>query len=94
MSEHFPEDDERCVDVIDQACKVEQRIRDNDVAIARARSAPEQVQREDEKGTLYWPVTECVDCGDDIPLPRLQLARIRCVVCQEKLEKRRMQHGS
>lgn len=30
----------------------------------------------------------CIDCGDDIPEGRLALGKIRCVHCQELLEKR------
>ena len=50
-----------------------------------AKLAPEQVRLAD--GT--WPTTECVDCGEEIPEKRLEMARIRCVVCQEILEKRK-----
>lgn len=31
--------------------------------------------------------THCVECGDDIPAERLNLGRIRCVYCQERIEK-------
>lgn len=93
MSDLFPDNDDRCVDPLDQASKVEQKMREADLAAARARSAPEQEQVKDENGNLYWPITECVDCGDDIPPARLQLARIRCVYCQEKLEKGNRLHG-
>lgn len=105
MSELFPEDEDRCVDVIDQACKVEQRLRANSVALARGRAAPEQVQQPvlDEAGEpmldgagqplMYWPVTECVDCDDDIPPARLALGRVRCITCQSKKELKEKQYG-
>lgn len=92
MSTIFPEED-RCADLIDQASQVETRLRENDVAKARHKSLPEQAQVEDEAGNLYWPITECVACGDDIPTERLNLAKIRCLLCQEKLETRGRQYG-
>lgn len=30
----------------------------------------------------------CVSCGDDMPEERLKMGRVRCVYCQEALEKR------
>lgn len=30
----------------------------------------------------------CVSCGDDIPPERLKMGRVRCVYCQDELEKR------
>lgn len=104
MSETFP-DDERCTDPIDQACQTETRLRANDLALARAKAAPEQVQVamldeaghkvSDEAGNLvmYWPITECVACGDDIPPPRLALGRVRCIVCQTEKELKEKQRG-
>lgn len=92
MSETFPDED-RCSDLIDQASQTESRMRENDVALARAKAAPEQVPREDKHGVLYWPVTECVDCGSDIPDGRLALAKVRCIVCQEAKEKKNKQHA-
>jgi hypothetical protein len=106
MSDLFPEDEDRCADPIDHASRVETRLRENDVALARARSKPEQVQKpvigpdgkplRDPHGNaiMYWPITECIDCGDDILEGRLKLGRIRCVICQEKLEKRGKMHGA
>lgn len=105
MSEAFPENEERCADPIDQACAVEQRMRDNDLAVARALSKPEQEPMRaldldgkpltDDEGmpVMVWGITECVDCDDDIPPARLALGKVRCVVCQGKLEKRRKLHG-
>lgn len=105
MSETFPDSVERCTDPIDEACKTETRMRENDIALARAKSAPEQLQLPtlgedgkpllDERGVMimYWPITECVVCDEPIPLGRLALARIRCVTCQGILEKWNSQHG-
>lgn len=106
MSEMFPEDSDRYTDPIDQACQVETRMRENDVAAARLRAAPEQVQLPvlDEAGKpchaesgeplMYWPITECEDCGDDIPPPRLALGKVRCIACQTNKEKRSKQYGA
>lgn len=35
----------------------------------------------------------CIDCGDDIPQVRLNMGKIRCVYCQEALEKKNKLHG-
>lgn len=35
----------------------------------------------------------CIDCGLDIPELRLQMGKIRCVICQDKLERRRKQYA-
>ena len=91
-SEIFPEE-ERCADPIDEAGRTEARMRANDIAKAQFKARPEQVQLKDEDNNLYWPITACVDCGDDIPTPRLNLAKIRCLLCQEKRETRGRQHG-
>lgn len=32
---------------------------------------------------------ECVECGEEIPLPRLKMHKVRCVECQNDLEKDR-----
>lgn len=32
---------------------------------------------------------ECVECGEEIPLPRLKMHKVRCVDCQNDLEKDR-----
>ena len=92
MSETFPDED-RCSDLIDQASQTESRMRENDVALARAKAAPEQVQEKDKYGVLYWPVTECVDCDNEIPAGRLALAKVRCIICQGAKEKRDKQRA-
>ena len=90
MSETFPEDESRCPDPIDNASMIEDKVRQHAVAIARSKAAPEQAQVKDKvTGILYWPVTECVDCDDPIPVARLAHARVRCVSCQTVLEQRK-----
>lgn len=71
-------------DDVDQANELAQKMNDAAVAQARAKSKPEQVQNPD--GT--WPVTECIDCGIDIEPGRVALGKVRCLTCQEVLEKR------
>ena len=53
------------------------------IAAQQRKMAPEQVQNPDGS----WPVTECLACGDDIPLPRIQMGKVRCVFCQERRER-------
>lgn len=76
-------------DPLDQAAQLSQRLADAGVAEARHRAAPEQVQNAD--GT--WPVTECVECDGELG-QRMQLGKIRCIYCQERLEKREAGYGS
>ena len=71
-------------DDIDQANELAQRMNDAAVAQAMAKSLPEQIQRPDGS----WPVTECDDCGIDIEPGRVALGKVRCLTCQEALEKR------
>jgi RNA polymerase-binding transcription factor DksA len=35
----------------------------------------------------------CIDCGEEIPQLRLSMGRIRCVYCQESLERKNKLHG-
>lgn len=67
----------------DMATQVEDIFTSAALAAQRAKAAPQQVPNPD--GT--YPITECVDCDDEIVPDRLKLGRIRCVYCQEKLEK-------
>jgi RNA polymerase-binding transcription factor DksA len=52
-------------------------------AIARVQAA---LDKQRESASL----SECEDCGDDIPLQRQQTIRgvTRCVACQERVERR------
>ena len=75
---------ERSADILDQADEATQRFREAKEAEIRQKLKPEQVQNDD--GT--WPHEFCVECGDDLPLGRIELGRIRCVVCQEKIERK------
>lgn len=68
-------------DHLDQAQELTTQLNDAYVSNARRLSAPEQVQRADGS----WPQTEC-DCGEPLGA-RLQMGKIRCLACQEDLEK-------
>ena len=76
---------EACADILDQASNVTLASTANQIAHLSNLAAPEQVQNED--GT--WPVTECTSCGNDIEEGRLNLGKVRCLRCQETLEKKR-----
>lgn len=71
-------------DVLDRASDLTQELTDSAIAEQRRKARPEQVQNADGS----WPVTECVDCDAEIPPGRLALGRIRCVYCQEAVERR------
>lgn len=77
------EEFEREPDVLDQASRLTQTLNDAYVGQARLLNAPQQKQNADGS----WPITECVDCDDPIPAGRLALARIRCIHCQEDVER-------
>lgn len=76
-------------DPLDQASENELASTEMYVAQARERNKPEQVKNED--GT--WPETECIDCGVEIPKGRLELGKVRCIDCQEIIEKRQRMIG-
>lgn len=71
-------------DDLDRAADLTQMYADDAIREATFRVGPQQVQRAD--GT--WPFPECTDCDNEIPMARLQMGRIRCVYCQERLEKK------
>lgn len=80
---------ERFADPLDQADQVTQSHMDDAISHAAHLSAPEQMPVLNADGVLVWPVTECVDCGDEIEEGRLALGKVRCLRCQTRLEKRR-----
>ena len=69
--------------VSDKASQAEDIFTNAALAAQRAKAAPQQVPNPD--GT--YTITECVDCDDEIIPERLKMGCIRCVYCQEKLEK-------
>lgn len=52
-------------------------------AAIRALMKPEYLITEDG---WYCPL-QCVDCGENIPVPRLQMERKRCISCQALIER-------
>lgn len=76
---------ERFSDTLDQAQQINEKHMEASIEAARSLNKPEQVQNPD--GT--WPEPDCIDCGEEIPEPRLKLGRVRCVECQEVLERKR-----
>jgi len=69
-------------DDLDRAAELTLQLADAAVEEAQRAIAPQQVQLPDGS----WPNPEC-ECGDPIPEARLRLGRIRCVSCQEALER-------
>lgn len=82
MDEH---DNERALDVFDQATQVEELHRNQALAAHRARQAPREAPDEDDEGNRY-----CLDCGDEIPRNRILAAphAVRCVKCESRRENR------
>ena len=70
---------EACADILDQASNVTLASTANQIAYLSYLATPEQVQNPDGS----WPVTECVECSDDLPKGRMELGFIRCVACAE-----------
>lgn len=87
---------DRSADILDEASQLEAKTVASATAAIQKLTAPQSYRRED--GTLLtqgrrkdgtWVIPECVDCEDEIHLSRLELGRIRCVVCQSIEEKHR-----
>lgn len=89
MSVDFPDEAERCADLIDEAGRITDMHNQHYIAAARAKSAPEQIRNAD--GT--WPITECVECATELNHVRLMMGRVRCFACQTDKEKRGTRHG-
>ena len=77
---------ERQIDPLDQAAQTAGEMVNDGVAAIRRAAAYEQVP--DENGV--YPHTHCIeeDCGEELPIERLKLGRVRCVTCQSLREKR------
>ena len=69
----------------------QQTVADDDVFVAQQNEINEAIHKSRE--ALYKPsdVTECIDCGDDIPEARKIAipSTERCVHCAEVAEKRK-----
>jgi RNA polymerase-binding transcription factor DksA len=68
-------------DESDRASAIEAIFNEDALRDAKKRAQPET--HPDFDGT------HCVGCGEEIPAARLELSRIRCVECQDQLERRR-----
>lgn len=75
---------ERYADPLDRASSVSQEFLEQNLARISDRNKPEQVRLPD--GT--WPHPDCIDCGEEIPQGRLELGKVRCIYCQEALERK------
>jgi len=82
------EDAERYADPLDQAGKAEDDHKTSHIDALRRLAEPEQVQHSDGS----WPISECIECDSDLG-KRKELGKIRCIPCQERLEKRRAGYG-
>lgn len=82
---------ERHIDPLDQASEATAEMVAGAVEARRLAAAPQQVPNAEG----IYPHTHCVeeDCGVELPLERLKLGRIRCVDCQEIIEKRAKSRG-
>lgn len=74
------QDSENYADELDRAAVLQDRMNEDALAAAKEKNKPET--HPDFDGET------CVECGEDMPLVRLQLGRIRCISCQQIREKR------
>ena len=65
-------------DPFDEASDIEIAERDEAIMRTRKLTAPETHPDFDYQ--------HCIECGEEIPKPRLILGKIRCVDCQRQLE--------
>lgn len=72
-------------DNLDKATDLAMLQNETSIAEVRHRARPEQEIGTDGR----WPKTHCDDCDAHIPVARLRLGKIRCIYCQEALERRR-----
>ena len=68
-------------DSLDHASDIQDNINKAGIAAAALRTAPQT--HPDFDGV------NCVTCGDELPQVRLAYGRIRCVICQTAIERRR-----
>lgn len=84
-------------DVLDRGVGITMRATADAERAVRLLTEPQSIPNPDGKGgRIYqvkqpdgtYPIPECVSCFDEIPLLRMEMGRIRCVHCQEFLEKK------
>ena len=87
---------EKCPDPLDQASQyAEEEVADR-IGHYSWLARPEQRQVKvtvDGVEVLRWETEECVDCGYEIEPGRLELAKIRCFICQSAKDKRDKTYG-
>lgn len=83
------EESEHLADVLDRATVNTTAYTNACIDKAQQAAKPEQVQVDG-----VWPITECVDCSDEIPAGRLALGRVRCVHCQGVKERKQANYTS
>lgn len=76
---------DKFADPLDEATALAASMADAGVEQARRANMPETHPDFDGES--------CVSCGDTIPDERLAMGRVRCVVCQTKIELRNKQHA-
>ena len=70
-------------DVLDEGDQASAfQMRENALALERAKAAMAPETHPDFDGET------CVKCGDDIPEARLKMGKVRCVICQDQLERK------
>lgn len=72
-------------ELIDAAQDEQRRINEAAEAATRAKAAPEHDPAFDGK--------HCIECGALIPIKRRELGKIKCVICQELLERSNKMKG-
>lgn len=77
---------ERFSDPLDEANQLAANLTESAIAAVRLANAPER--HPDFDGVT------CVECGDDMPVERLAMKRVRCAPCQTVIEHRQKQLGT
>ena len=75
---------EHLTDILDIGTRVAEEHLNDAVSASKRLAAPEQIQNEDGS----WPITECLSCDADLG-ERAALGKVRCIRCQELLERKR-----
>lgn len=77
------------MDIIDHAQELDEMFREQSL-IANRKSRESCVNGQTEERFVRDGVHYCLDCGDEIPLARIEAnpAAVRCVDCQAKKERK------
>lgn len=76
----------KLTDESDRATQIEMEFTEDSIEQARQRARPQQLPRADGR----YDVTECIECGETIPLQRLRVAvrNLICIDCARDQENR------